>query len=552
MKQGLYTAIVAWLFCSGFTDVIHPEAASGFVPKKSIVAKDFIAVTAHPYATSAAHSILAKGGTAIDAAIAAQMVLNVVEPQASGIGGGGFLLYYDSSKKKTITYDGRETAPLASSETMFLKKDGTVKTFQEAINGGLAVGTPGLLKMLDLAYNDYGSLPWKSLFSPAISLAMKGFAVTPRLYHVANGVDWPANPYSQQPIGKVITNHALAKSLTTIATQGVKSFYQGTIAKHIVQKVTEHPTNPGRLSLEDLKQYKVRKSTPVCGMYQEYQYCGMGLPSSGAITILQALGILEFFDFVDSTPLSSQAVHVSTEAMKLAFADRNRYLADDVFVSVPVEQLLDPGYLSHRASRISYQSVIKEPESWPVGYEPPSTTHMSIIDTYGNAVSMTTSIEHAFGSRLMVGGFILNNQLTDFAFQPMQDGVEVANRPEPGKRPRSSMSPSMLFKDGELVMVLGSPGGARIIPYIYNIVRYFVDNKMDIQEAINLPHAITIGKVIELEEGRGLETLEQPLESKGHNVRFTALTSGIHAIVKTDKGWKSGTDPRREGRAMGN
>jgi len=430
---------------------------------------------AHPLAVEAGLEMLRRGGTAVDAAIAVQMVLGVVEPHASGIGGGGFLLHYDGTSREITVYDGRETAPAGASPTMFLSADGKPLGYREAVASGISVGVPGLMAMLELAHQEKGKLAWGDLFAPAIVAARDGFVVSPRLaawlqripalreeqavreiYFDANG-----SPRKQ---GERIANPALAQTMDLIARQGARVMYEGSVAAEMIERVRSHP-RPGTLSAADLADYRPIKREPVCGPYRVWIVCGMPPPSSGGIAILQVLGLIEPFDIQRDAPNDLRAIHLIAEASRLAFADRDRYVADPAFVDVPVAGLLLPAYLAERRTLMSPdRSMGKVGPGLPPGYVERGTSHVSIVDRWGNAVSFTTTIEAPFGSHMMVRGFLLNNELTDFSPRPEVDGRSVANRVQPGKRPRSSMSPTLVLdRDGRLVAALGSAGGARII-----------------------------------------------------------------------------------------
>ncbi len=535
----------------------------------------YMVSAANPLAAEAGREILRAGGSAIDAAIAAQMVLNLVEPQSSGVGGGAFLLHYAATTGEITAYDGRETAPKAATEDMFLAPDGAPKEFFEAAVGGLAVGVPGLIGVLELAHNDHGKLPWARLFAPAIKLAEAGFAISPRLSrliardrHLKTFPEVARYFYdadgAPKAVGAIVVNEPLAQTFRAIAEGGAQAFYAGALARDIAAAVQGAADNPGRLSESDLEAYEAKVRAPLCAPYRVWLICGMGPPSSGGVTTLETLGILEHFDLAALEPNSVEAVHLISEASRLAFADRNAFLADSDFVSVPVARLLDPDYLAERAGLISRDRSIgvaspglpweqaaarpaQEPSSGRV-----STSHISVIDSEGNTVAMTSSIEDSFGSRLMVGGFLLNNQLTDFSFRPERDGVAVANRVAPGKRPRSSMAPTLVFDGaGRLVMTLGSPGGPRIIPYVVRTLIASLDWGLDVQRAISLANHANLNGFTELEQGTELEALAPALEAKGHGVRIRPLSSGLHGIMATGDGLLGGADPRREGVALG-
>ncbi len=552
---------------------VAPEPASGRQKQSVVRAKEYMVVAANPHAVKAGEVMLAKGGNAIDAAIAVQMVLNVVEPQSSGIGGGGFLLYYDQLTKKVGAYDGRETAPSEIKTDIFLDKDGKPLPFFDAVQGGRSVGTPGLLAMLKEVHDKHGKLAWAELFTPAIILAENGFALSPRLHKVLSYVDYLPR-FKQaaalflddagniKPIGTIITNKALAETFRTLAREGIKPFYEGNIAQAIVDAVQKTSVNPSVLSMKDLKAYRSKYYFALCGEFYDHKICGMPPSSSGGVAILQALGILAHKENVFSNPPTVRMLHLMTETMRVIFADRNAFIADPAYVKMPIREMLANIYLEKRAAMIEEDEVADSVEegdflmnycAYDNGYDISSTTHMSIVDAEGNAVSMTSSIEHAFGSLLMAEGFFLNNQLTDFAFVPEKDGKVVANAVAPKKRPRSSMSPMIVLdKDFGFKMAVGSPGGSRIIPYVLQVMVAVLEGKVPVQDAVNLPHFVSMNRgVTELEKGYFSTDVIQGLRDKGHIVKEMELNSGIHAIVKENGVYIAGVDPRREGMARG-
>ena len=530
---------------------------------------------AHPAAAEAGARILAQGGGAIDAAIAAQMVLGLVEPQSSGIGGGGFLLYYDAERERVESYDGRETAPGAAGERLFVAGDGTPKAWPEAAVGGLPVGVPGVVRMLERAHRAHGRMPWARLFEPAAALAEQGFTISPRLASmIESNPDLARFPAARRYFfhpdgapkraGETLVNAAYAETMRAIAREGADALHEGPIAAKIVAAVRSDSVNPGSLALADLAGYRARERPPVCLDYRRHRVCSMGPPSSGGVTMLQILGLLQRFDLASAAPGSARAVHLISEASRLAFADRNRYLADSDFVRVPVEGLLDPAYLRRRSLLIDPGRTMGEADPGvPPGSEDveradaaspelASTSHLSVVDSRGNAVSFTTSVERAFGSRLMAAGFILNSQLTDFSFVPADARGPVANRVQPGKRPRSSMTPTLIFdENGELVATLGSPGGSRIIGFVVQSVVALLDWGLDAQAALSLPRHVNRNGATELEAGTALEQLAPALEALGHEVRIRPLVSGLHAVRRVEGRLEGGADPRREGIALG-
>lgn len=552
----------------------QPEPASGRIEKTLAHARESMVAAAHPLAVEAGLRMLDLGGSAMDAAIATQLVLNLVEPHASGLGGGAFLMHYEAGANAMRAYDGRETAPAGADETLFLGPDGRPMRFADAVLGGRPVGVPGLARMLDTAHRRHGKLPWAQLFQPAIELAESGYPMSPRVHHllgrvtgldrdpVARGLFFDDEGHPKAP-GTQLRNPAFAATLRTIARDGAAAFYTGEIARDVVAAVRGHAANPGTLSEADLAGYTVREVTPLCAPYRTYRVCGMPPSSSGGIAVLQILGILSHFDMAAVRPSSTEAAHLLAEAARLAFADRNRYVADDRFVDVPVQGLLDPAYLRSRAQLIRpEQSMGKAEAGSPTGVktayaedthdEVAGTSHIAVVDREGNAVSITTTIESFFGARIMARGFLLNNQLTDFNFAPTQDGRPVANRVEPGKRPRSSMAPTLVFDaSGKLHMVVGSPGGSLIIGYVAKTLVGTLAWNLDIQSAIDLPNMTSRNEATELERGTAAETLQATLAAMGHPVRLIDMTSGIHGIMRTKDGWSGGADPRREGIAKG-
>ncbi len=555
-------------------DVWSGEPFSYFRDLKTVSAQKYLISTANEMASQVGKQILAKGGNAIDAAIAAQLVLNVVEPQSSGIGGGAFLIYYDAETKTNHYFNGRETAPADANNKIFLDKKGQSRGFNDVVKGGLSVGTPGLLKMLKTVHSKYGKLSWEELFEPAIMIAKNGFPMDERIQVIAKNVDYLKDfkgfssiylkeDGTPKDLGTIITNPQLAETFTTISKEGIDPFYNGKIAEDIVNAVKNSPTNPGFLSLADLKNYQIKEGELVCGSYRvKYKVCSMPLPSSGGIALLQILGILENFDLSALKPSSVEAIHLISEAVRLGYADRNKYVAD--VANVPIEQMLNRDYLKQRSVLIDFKKAMVSAGAGEFvdvkpdyivnqkAVELPSTTHLSIVDEQGNAVAMTSSIEYYFGSALNVDGFMLNNQLTDFSFVPEIDGKPVANRLEPGKQPRSSMSPTFVFdENNKLIMAVGSPGGPRIIQYVLKTIIAYLDWGLDIQSAISLPNFVALNDEIELEKRTDLEKLKPELEAMGHKVKTIDLISGINAIViKPDK-LEGGSDPRRAGVAIG-
>lgn len=556
----------------------QPEAASGLTAKPGWAFQRQAVAAANPLAAEAGARMLAAGGSAVDAAVAVQMVLTLVEPQSSGIGGGGFLMLWDGS---TISaWDGRETAPAAADERLFLKPDGQPMALMQAVVGGRAVGVPGVLRLLQAVHQRHGRLPWAQLMQPAITLADEGFAVSPRLHALLAGqaaqlrrdaqaaayfLDAQGRPW---PVGHRLRNPALAAVLRAIAAQGADALYQGTIAADIVARVRGHAGNPGRLSLADLAGYRAIERAPLCSAWRQLRVCGHPPPSSGHIAVMQTLGLLERVPpaLAPTAPVLQQGVpgadwlHLYAEAAKLAQADRERWVADPDFAAPPAgrwDSLLDAAYLQKRASSIGARAAPTvasgEPEQ--------GTSHISIVDARGQALAFTSSIEYAFGAHLMsdggtglAGGFLLNNQLTDFSFAPRDaQGRPAANRVQPGKRPRSSMSPTLVFDaQGRLLATLGSPGGAAIPHFTAKTLLGMQAWGLDAQQAVALPNVAQFsGSPLLLEAGRYPPATVQALQARGHKVLEMELTSGLQAIQRTPGGWFGGADPRREGVVAG-
>lgn len=555
------------------------ESAS--IAKKAPIAhgEKFMVVSGSKLANEAAKAMIDKGGNAIDAMIAAELVLNVVEPQYSGIGGGGLLVYYDAKNKKTISFNGRETAPVKSNSRIFLGKDGKPREFKEVVKGGLSVGTPGLLKMFKRVHQQYGKLPWKDLFVPAIKIAQNGFKVDARLNSTANQIGYiegfnqvnqtflkkdQNGKYIAKDIGEVIINEDLAKTFKIIANQGIESFYRGPIANDIVNAVQHSKVNPGYLTLWDLKNYQAKEGVPVCGFYRkQYKICSAGLPSSGGVTLLQILGILQNFNLAQYQPFSKEAIHIVSEAVRLAYADRNRYLGD--IKNAPIKSMLDPKYLKQRSELIKMDSIISKIMPGKIKQdkqlkklalnmgqqELPSTTHLSIVDQEGNAASLTSSIEYYFGSGLLVDGFLLNNQLTDFSFIDQIGSSKVANSLAPLKQPMSSMTPTLVFdKNDNLLMVIGSPGGPRIIQFVLQEILLVLDWHLDPAYAISLPHYIMLGDKLELEKNTKLAKIEPDFKALKYNTVITDIVSGVNLIMVGEGNQLKGiADPRRDSAA---
>jgi gamma-glutamyltranspeptidase/glutathione hydrolase len=564
------------------SDTVTPEFSNKAAPvqtsaSKTALAKKFIAVTAHPLATQAAFDVLEKGGSAVDAMVTVQTVLGLVEPQSSGLGGGAFVLYYDAKEKKLSTFDARETAPLKASPELFMSDETTAMQFFEAVVGGRSVGTPGTVKLLWEMHKLYGQHAWVNLLQPAIELANRGFTVSPRmaaslardkprlsLDPEAANYFYPEGEAVQE--GHIIKNKPYADTLHALAKNGGDFFYHSAISKDIIDKV-QHAANKGFLTQADFDAYKIIQREPICMDYREYQVCGMGPPSSGAISVNQILGMVENFDLAKLPPNSPNTWQLISEASRLAFADRGQYIADPFFFETP-KGLLDKAYLLSRSKLISPDRANTHISyGTPTGFrqnmleagnspEQESTTHFVIVDAQGNIVSMTSTIENAFGSRLMVRGFLLNNELTDFSFLPKKEGVLVANRVEAGKRPRSSMAPTIVFRSnskGEKVpyLALGSPGGSRIINFVANALIRVLDWNMTLQMAFDSPHIINRFGRMELEEGTAILQWSNVFQTMGYTTSAQDINSGLHGVVFQKDGLYGAADKRREGTVKG-
>ena len=587
-----FTALLGLGACGSDPD--GPDSAitddAGFTPvarNKPVVikkagkkaSKHHMVSSANPHASNVGRDILRKGGTAIDAAIAMQIMLTLVEPQSSGIGGGGFLLHFNGKTGEISAYEGREEALGATTEYMFMNTDGTSMVRDRYRVGGISVATPGILRVLETVHKKYGRLPWKDLFTPTITLAQNGFKVSKRLYASIKRdrylIQYPtARKYfldeTNQPkaVGSLLKNPELANTLTAIANHGANALYQGAIASDIAKATQADKMRPGLLAVRDLAAYKTKKRPQLCGPYRVWLVCGFGPPTAGGVTTLMVLSMLERFKLHKIKPGSAKAVHLISEAFRLANADRLRYVGDPDFVSVPLSGMLNPKYLAERSDRIRIDRAMKHvspgkfsmPNKRAANYvasedeEQPSTTHMAIVDKQGNTVSMTASVGGAFGSRIMVRGFMLNNHATDFSSRPRsRSGRPKVNRPGAGKRPRSAQSPTLVFDgSGKLLLAVGSPGGTRIIGYVVKTLIGVLDWKLNIQAAIELPnHAIRRGK-IELERDTAITNIEAGLKALGHKTRIKKLTSGLHAIaIGKDGTLYGGADPRREGLVLG-
>lgn len=548
------------------TPVIEARPAQGWRAGGMVAA-------ANPLAVEAGLEVLRAGGSAVDAAIAVQAVLGLVEPQSSGIGGGAFLVHYDARTGDVVTFDGREVAPQGATPQMFLDTEGKPLPFPVAVRSGRAVGVPGVIAMLEMAHGEFGRLPWSRPWQPAIRLAESGFPVSPRLHELigsalARDAMLPAgrayltsDGRSPHAVGALLRNPAYADTLRQVADGGARVFYEGALARTIVAGAAAEPM-PGSLSLADLAAYRPARLEPVCSGYRVYLVCGMRPPSSGGIGVLAALGILENFDMAAMGPGTVVGWHHLIEAQRLAYADRDKYVADDRLVAVPLAGLTDKAYLRSRAALVSSARAMPvveagQPPGAPVRgrdatAEVPGTSHFVVVDPKGSVVSMTTTVESLFGSQRFVAGFFLNNQLTDFSFRPVDErGEGIANAVAPGKKPRSSMSPTLVFRDGAFELAVGSPGGNAIIAYVVKTLVGMLDWGLTPQQAVDLPNVIARGPVV-VETARIDPAVVESLKGLGHVFRDgRGEGSGLHAVRVTKDGRLEGAaDPRREGRAV--
>ncbi|MGA0534051.1 gamma-glutamyltransferase [Hansschlegelia sp. KR7-227] len=574
---------LAWCFAAAFAAAVPalaqeapkpaPEIASPAAPKSAVRSKRWMAAAANPLAAEAAAEMLRAGGSAVDAAAAAQFVLGLVEPQSSGLGGGAFLVHFNAASGELTTLDGRETAPAAATPTLFQDDRGEPLAFMDAVVGGRSVGVPGTPRLLEAAHRRYGKLAWGRLFGPALKLAEEGFEVSPRLAaQIAEdaprlGRDAAARAYflpggTPLAAGSRITNRAYARTLAALRDGGADAFYAGPMAAEIVAAV-RNAENPGVLSVDDLARYAIVERPPACAPYRAVEICGMGPPSSGGIAVAQILGMLANSDLAALGPKSPEAWRLIGDAQRLAFADRERYVADPAFVPQPTAGLVARDYLDRRARLLTGGRALEKAEAGEPKFshagrfapdtaiELPGTSHLVVVDAAGDVVSMTTTIEAGFGSRLMVRGFLLNNELTDFSFRSHKDGAPVTNRVEPGKRPRSSMAPTIVMKDGRPVFAVGSPGGSQIIGYVAKTLIAHLDWGMDPAAAAALPNMLNRRGPFELEKGTEAETLAEPLKALGFEIKLDDMTSGVQAIAIGPDGLTGGADPRREGVAIG-
>jgi gamma-glutamyltranspeptidase/glutathione hydrolase len=537
------------------------------------VARHHMIAAANPYAAQAGRQMMRAGGSAVDAAIAAQLVLTLVEPESSGIGGGDFMMVYDPKTRMILSFDGRETAPASATPGMFLDAAGKPRPTSMS-SGGLSTGVPGVIAMFDMAHKKYGRLPWAKLFAPAIKLARNGFpvgrklAATLRAFPQLAGMPdikryfykTDGTPLAQ---GDILKNPELAKTLKLITRRGPKAFYTGALAQHIVDAVQHAPVNPGGMTLADLAAYHAVERPAVCGEYRKYRLCSMGPPSSGGVAVLQMLGMLERFPAEQLQPNSLSQVHLFTQASRIAFADRAMYLGGPDVINVPVAGLLDKTYLAQRSALIDPAkdmgtAIAGKPPQKHAEFAPqksrqlPDTSHLSVVDDRGQVVSMTMTVEFVFGSEVMANGFFLNNELTDFSFDPVRDGKPVANAPAPGKRPMSAMSPTIVIgPDGKFAIATGSPGGPAIIDFVAQSLIDMIDAGMSAGQAVSAPHLLNLNTPTILEKGTALESLAAPLTTMGHTVTMRDLESGLHIVQRVRGGYVGGADPRRDGIAIG-
>lgn len=585
IRAGVAAAALSGVSASGAaaTQAVPIETSGAqYATNDAVRAERHMAAAANPHASAAGLEMLRAGGSAVDAAIAMQLVLSLVEPQSSGVGGGGFLLTHDAKTGATTSYDGRESAPASATPALFLGEDGKPLPFAQAFTGGRVVGIPGTFRLMELAHKKHGKLAWAALFQPAIRLASQGFAISPRMFSMLQSAAPIAGDFPDMqrayfgpdgkplPVGTVLKTPEYAALLREIAAKGADAYYTGKPAERAIAAITQAPKAPVAVTKADFANYRAIEREAVCGTYRAYKICGMGPPSSAATTLLATLKMLEGHDLAALGPNAPEAIHLIAEATALAYADRGYYLADPAYVQVPVSGLIDEAYLAGRAKLIDPKRAANR---YPVGTPPmaeqaalgahagphiPSTTHFVAVDAAGNAASWTASIQAPFGSFLMTDGYILNNELTDFSFVPETDGAPVANRAEAGKRPRSSMAPTLVFDgEGRLVLAVGSAGGSRIITHVLKTLIATLDWGMDVQQAISYPNFHKDdGGTLEIERDSSLEALRPALEAMGHKVAARPTVSGLQGIqiVRDAEGRATllgGADPRREGVALG-
>jgi gamma-glutamyltranspeptidase / glutathione hydrolase len=568
-----FAKLMLGLFCLGLS---ASQGRAAQAPSTAAVAARYMIVAAEPDATEAGLAMLREGGSAVDAVIAAQMVLTLEEPQSSGIGGGSYLIVADGTALSA--YDGREMAPASARPAMFLDAQGVPRSHRDVIPGGLSVGVPGTVKVLAMAHAKHGRLPWARLFEPAIRLAEKGFAVPPRLARELGegGAPLAAMPGIRElfftPNGRPLragekwSNPKLAQTLRRIAQDGPDAFYRGAIADEIAQAVTNAPRNATPMTREDIASYAAKPREPLCGTYRAYRICSLPPSTSGGTAVLQVLGLLERFSATQLQPGTLSSVHLISEAERLAYADRDRWLGDPDFIVIPLPGLIDRAYIAERSRLIDplHAMTVGVAGSPPMrqgrllDYAPQrpqieqGTSHLAAVDEHGEAVSMTTSIEAAFGAQIAAGGFLLNNELTDFSFLPMEGGRAVANAPAAGKRPLSAMSPVIAFApDGQFFAAVGSPGGRQIIGYMAQALVNLIDGNLSMQQASAAPRHINLNGPTLIERGTALESLAPALTAVGHRVRSIGFDSGVNGIRRVPGGYEGGADPRREGVALG-
>jgi gamma-glutamyltranspeptidase/glutathione hydrolase len=564
------------------SDKINPENFNVNIEKflklksegKPIIGRKWMVVTANQQASKVAAKILTKGGTAVDAMISAQLALGLVEPESSGLGGGAFLVYFNNFTNQITTLDGRETAPLNVDEKMFQDSNGKPIKFFDAVVGGKSVGTPGTPALLEKAHKKWGKIKWPILFEDVIKLAEKGFIISNKLSSSIQKSKKSLSKFKRtkdyflpnnKPLnaGMILKNKNYARTLKELAKYGTSSFYEGSIGNEIIDTVQNAKINPGILNQKDLLNYTVIEREPSCINYRKHKVCGMGPPSSGAITVNQILGMIENFNVSKLGPYNPETWRIIGDASRLAFADRSVYIADEDFINIPKLELTNKTYLQNRAEKLNslkkienikpgnFEDKLSHNFTDDISIELPSTSHISIVDVYGNALSMTTTIENGFGSRLMTkGGFLLNNELTDFSFKTYKNNKRIANSIEPGKRPRSSMAPTIILKDNKPIYILGSPGGSNIIGYVVNAIISMIDWKQDAQKAASTAHAINKFGTYYLEKNTHLSKLETSLKKMNYEVKLRKFSSGLN-IIHISKNLYGGSDHRREGVAIG-
>lgn len=572
MKKLLYLAVsvsVALASNTKSADELAPENSTGLTKQSLVKAHKFMIATANPHASQAGYEVLKMGGNAIEAMIAAQATLGLTEPQSSGLGGGAYVLYYDAKSKKLTSFDAREIAPASATPERFLDKNGKPMEFIDAVVGGISVGVPGVPKLIEYLHKKYAKIPLQTLLQYPINLAQDGFIVSNRLAKsIAQNAENIAKSKSAaqyfMPNGKplkqgdILKNQAYANSLKMLAKYGSAPFYTGELAQNIIKSVENASKNKATISQSDFASYKIIEKEPVCTTYRGYEVCGMGGSSSGGVAVGQILGIMDRFK--PSKPGDIRGLKILGDASRLAFADRDKFMGDPDFINVPYKTLLSKDYLKERSELVKTELALKEAPAGEIAslalkpskaIELPSTSHISIVDSYGNVLSMTTSIENAFGSTLMANGYLLNNELTDFSFVPRKESGLVANSIAPHKRPRSSMSPTIIMRNGSAYMSVGSPGGSRIIGYVAKTIIAHIDWGLNIQDAISYPNMLNRFGTYELEEGTSASDYENGLLNLGFKTQIRDLNSGVQAILIKDGILEGGADPRREGKVMG-